>query len=586
MDWPDQKSIPDSFNARNIFEKNTAVGNTTAPTHREISSIGHADIQWRKAGTPSKRGSAGASWQGRYDMIKALATSRDSRDICMALSRYLPPLIPFDMGSLRWGSPGTAMEKDQYGSQGEDFSDDQEFTAGMGLFNSMDDLNLDLEVPDGSSMYNSRIRLGHIHRGRTEDGRILSFEIGSTLVIPLTHDDDHIGTISLFSARSDGFNDVDQELILDMGNTAANVLERILNVESTNADMKRQRSLSDSCRDLIITWKDTGTGWEVDFNSRVEEYLSRIDLNPEVLSGPFFVPPGDDLDRVNDAWSHTHNTGEETMVDLELQDRRGSGKPILCIFSPLIEEGDLLGVRMTGIEVEDLDRTIKDLERMNNSYRLMLSVLSHDLKNPLTTIMGYSEILHMQAEDGNKKHLEKIIRMTGRMSDTINLTRLFAQIREGQVAREFVEIDLAEMINGAIETLYPRTSGHDIRFDLREGRSKILGLRLLEQVVQNLLDNAMKYSPEGSKIRIFLDTDLSGVTISMADEGGGVPEENRESIFDRFSRCNGQSGVIGTGLGLAISRGIVELHNGRIWVETNQPMGSVFRVYLPWDPDS
>ena len=435
-------------------------------------------------------------------------------------------------------------------------------------------------------MYNSRISLGHIHRGRTEEGRILSFKIGSTLVIPLTNDDDHVGTISLYSARSDGFKDADQDLIQDIGNTTGNVLGRMLDVESTNAEIMRQRSLSDSCRDLIVTWRNTGTGWEVDFNGKVEEYISTIDLDPEVLSGPFFVPPGDYLDRANDAWAHTHNTGEETMVNLELQDRRGAGKPILCIFSPLIEEGELLGVRMTGIEVEDLNRTITDLERMNSSYRLMLSVLSHDLKNPLTTIMGYSEILQMQVEEGKRRYLENIIRMTRRMSDTISLTKLFAQIREGKVAREFVEIDLAEMINGSIETLYPRTSGHDIRFDLKKGGSRILGLPLLEQVFQNLIDNAMKYSPDGSEVQIRLDTDLAGVTISIEDGGDGVPEEDRESIFDRFIRGNDQSGVIGTGLGLAISRGIIELHNGRIWVEPNMPKGSIFRVYLPWDPDS
>ncbi len=516
-------------------------------------------------------------------MIKALATSGDSREICMALSRYLPPLIRFDMGSLRWRSAGTTTERDLYGPHSEELSEIQEFAAGMGIFNSMDDL--DLEVPDGSSMYNSRIGLGHIHRGRTEDGRVLSFEIGSTLVIPLTNDDDHVGIISLYSARSDGFKDADQDLIQDIGNTTGNVLGRMLEVESTNAEIMRQRSLSDSCRDLIITWRNTGTGWEVDFNGKVEEYISTIDLDPEVLSGPFFVPPGDDLDRANDAWAHTHDTGEETMVNLELQDRRGVGKPILCIFSPLIEEGRLLGVRMTGIEVEDLNRTITDLERMNSSYRLMLSVLSHDLKNPLTTIMGYSEILQMQVEEGKRKYLEKIIRMTRRMSDTISLTKLFAQIREGKVAREFVEIDLAEMINGSIEALYPRTSDHDIRFDLKKGRSRILGLPLLEQVFQNLIDNAMKYSPEGSMVQIHLDTDLAGVTISVEDMGDGVPEEDRESIFDRFIRGNDRSGVVGTGLGLAISRGIIELHNGRIWVEPNRPKGSIFRVYLPWDPN-
>ncbi len=584
MDRPGRKSIPDSLNARNIFETEAAVKSTAAPVKRGLSSGGHSNISWKSMGTAPDRGSAGAFWQGRYDMIKALATSRDSRDICMALSSYLPSLIRFDMGSLRWRSPGTTMERDSYGTHGEELSENQEFAAGMGLFNSMDDL--DLETLDDSTMYNSRNRLDHLHRGRTEDGRILSFEIGSTLVIPLTNGDDQVGTISLYSARSDGFRDADQDLIRDIGHTAGNVLGRMLDVESTNSDIIRQRSLSDSCRDLIVTWRDTGTGWEVDFNSKVEEYISTIDLDPEILSGPFFVPPGDYLDRANDAWSHTHDTGEETMVNLELQDRRGAGKPILCIFSPLIEEGKLLGVRMTGVEVEDLNRTITDLERMNNSYRLMLSVLSHDLKNPLTTIMGYSEILHMQVEDGKKEYLEKIVRMTRRMSDTISLTKLFAQIREGKVAREFVEIDLAEMINGSIDTLYPRTSGHDIRFDLKKGRSRILGLPLLEQVFQNLIDNAMKYSPEGSKVHIHLDTDLAGVTISIEDQGNGVPKEDHESIFNRFTRGNGQNAVIGTGLGLDISRGIIELHNGRIWVEPNRPRGSVFKVYLPWDPDS
>ena len=104
---------------------------------------------------------------------------------------------------------------------------------------------------------------------------------------------------------------------------------------------------------------------------------------------------------------------------------------------------------------------------------------------------------------------------------------------------------------------------------------------LIEQVLINLLENTLKYTPPGSPISISAASDGSGVQVEVADRGPGVPERERSLIFDKFYRSKPDVSDGGAGLGLAICRGIVEAHGGKIWVEAQQPEGASFRFWLP-----
>ncbi|NOZ76942.1 MAG: sensor histidine kinase [Euryarchaeota archaeon] len=115
-----------------------------------------------------------------------------------------------------------------------------------------------------------------------------------------------------------------------------------------------------------------------------------------------------------------------------------------------------------------------------------------------------------------------------------------------------------------------------------EGDTTVRGNPLIYDICSNLLSNAAKYGPMGGKVVVEIKGEDGGVSFSVADNGPGVPDEHKESIFRRFQR-RAKGGVKGTGLGLAIARRIVDIHKGRIWVEDNPEGGSIFRVWLPKD---
>ena len=130
--------------------------------------------------------------------------------------------------------------------------------------------------------------------------------------------------------------------------------------------------------------------------------------------------------------------------------------------------------------------------------------------------------------------------------------------------------------------MQPLGDRHPIRINAPEKLSLIADKDRIEQVLANLLSNAIRYSPEGGPIEVDAETTGDGVHIRVRDRGLGIPREHQQLVFERFGRAHG-SAFGGLGLGLAISKGIVERHGGRIWVEsTGRPgEGSVFHVQLP-----
>ena len=106
---------------------------------------------------------------------------------------------------------------------------------------------------------------------------------------------------------------------------------------------------------------------------------------------------------------------------------------------------------------------------------------------------------------------------------------------------------------------------------------------LAEEIFENLLDNAVKYSPEGSAVKVTVSREGKDWRVSVADRGPGIPDEHKESVFERFKRRD-KKGVHGSGLGLAIARRVAVLHGGAAWVEDNPGGGSIFSVRLPMSP--
>lgn len=232
-------------------------------------------------------------------------------------------------------------------------------------------------------------------------------------------------------------------------------------------------------------------------------------------------------------------------------------------------------VRQTQVQVE--------AEKMRSS---LLSSVSHDLRTPLTGIIGAAGTL---AESGDtltpqvrgellQTIADEAERVNRLVSNLLDMTRL----ESGQVmpSREWLPVE--ELIGSAVQRCSKRLADHVVKVNLPDDLPMLhADSVLMEQVLVNLLDNAAKYSSVGNEIEITARTDATTVIIAVADRGPGVPVDQREHIFEKFVRGQGAARKPGVGLGLAICRAIVAAHGGRIWVDDRPGGGAVFSFSLP-----
>jgi two-component system phosphate regulon sensor histidine kinase PhoR len=235
---------------------------------------------------------------------------------------------------------------------------------------------------------------------------------------------------------------------------------------------------------------------------------------------------------------------------------------------------------------------VSEIYRLEGIRRDFVANVSHELRTPLTAIRGFAETLRgseVSAEQ-RRQYLDVILRhadrLTALIEDLLELSRIEGGTRE--LALE--PIDAAALARGLIQDLKPRLDAKRLHAEVRaEPAPRALGdRRALEQILLNLLDNAIKYSEPGGRIEIFVSGSAAGVRVDVSDTGIGIPEADRARIFERFYRVEKARSrdLGGTGLGLAIVKHLVQSHDGEVFVSSREGQGSTFSVRLPAAPDS
>ncbi len=227
---------------------------------------------------------------------------------------------------------------------------------------------------------------------------------------------------------------------------------------------------------------------------------------------------------------------------------------------------------------EKLQRTMQELEVANNQKRVFLDIMCHDLSNYLSIIGGFTTLLMERMDDKDKREILKIINKNVlKIEEVLENARRLARLEKG-TALELEERDLKEILLSVQEVFSQNNEGGRVKLNLPEGALMVEVDELIKDVFLNVISNALKYSKDEVVVEA---VDLGErVRVTVSDYGPGIPDEHKQAIFERFWRLD-KSGVRGTGLGLSIAKSIVELHNGKIWVEDNSPHGSVFIVELP-----
>jgi two-component system phosphate regulon sensor histidine kinase PhoR len=227
---------------------------------------------------------------------------------------------------------------------------------------------------------------------------------------------------------------------------------------------------------------------------------------------------------------------------------------------------------------------LRQLETMRKDF---VANVSHELKTPLTSIKGFIETLldgALEEKATAQKFLTIINQETERLSNLINDLLAMSKLESGQTELKLKSIKLPELVNDILLTIENRLQEKNLELARELAASEIYGDEdLLKEVIINLLDNAIKYTPEGG--RILVGSRITGEEIEffVKDTGIGIPEESLARVFERFYRVDkGRSRAMGgTGLGLAITKHIVERHGGKLAVESELGEGSRFSFTLP-----
>jgi len=225
-----------------------------------------------------------------------------------------------------------------------------------------------------------------------------------------------------------------------------------------------------------------------------------------------------------------------------------------------------------------------ELEQRKDEF---MSMASHELKTPITSLKGYTQLLKMRLE---KQGVAESVAMLDRMDKQLTrLTQLIAdfldvsKIQAGQLDFAREPIDLDAFVHDIAETMQQISPTHSITLH-GAAHTHILGDRdRLEQVFTNLISNAVKYSPQANQVDISIAASQSMVTVSIRDYGIGIPQEHQQKIFERFYRVSDvhDKTFTGLGMGLYISAEIVKRHDGRLWVESAESEGTTFFISLP-----
>ncbi len=225
------------------------------------------------------------------------------------------------------------------------------------------------------------------------------------------------------------------------------------------------------------------------------------------------------------------------------------------------------------------------LEQMRNQ---LLATVSHELRTPLASIKGFATTLLRQDvrwdEATQREFLRIIEEESDRLEELIDNLLDMSQVEAGALRIHAEPLYLRRLVREAVEQAQRRTEAHWFVVDLPEELPRVWAdPRRIRQVLSNLLENAVKYSPEGGEIAVRCEVDDANVIVSIADPGVGIPQELRERVFDPFFQVDGSSTrqMGGSGLGLAIVKGIIAAHHGAIWVEAAPEHGSIFRFTLP-----
>jgi len=281
-------------------------------------------------------------------------------------------------------------------------------------------------------------------------------------------------------------------------------------------------------------------------------------------------------------------TGQTKVGVLRLENRHQPDSFVREDIPFLKAVADLIALSIENARLrEELDDT-QALEEANRLKAELISTLAHEMRTPLTSIKGYSTALLMEEATFNPETQQEFLQIIDEECDVLQdliYDLLESSIIDAGLLRlEIQPVMLPRLAKGVADDMSRRTQKHHFLVDFLDHFPIVdADPHRIEQVLRNLVDNAVKYSPQGGLVVVRGEVREDEVVVSVADQGVGIAPEHLNRLFEKFFRIESGLGhhVVGSGLGLPIARTIVESHGGRIWAESQMGEGSTFYFTLP-----
>ena len=346
------------------------------------------------------------------------------------------------------------------------------------------------------------------------------------------------------------------------------------------------RTMIDSVPQMV--WVINADGTDVEYcNQKWLEYTGQAPGSRSIERWRELIHPDDMLISTR-AWRQAYHNKTDFEVKYRIQNGpHGSFRWFLVRGHPQIDtSGNLQRWFGTCTDIEDLKRIEDTLIHANQAQQNFISTVSHEFRTTLTSIQGFSELLHSQ--DFNKNEIKEFAgdiysdatRLHRMINDLLDLEKMVA----GKMTLNLEELDINILLKEVIERVHHLAPRHTFRSHLSSTLPQLRADRdKLVQVIYNLLSNAIKYSPAGGEILVTSDLIEQQIHVSVQDNGIGIPPEALERIFQPYNRVHAEHTryIKGTGLGLPIVRQIIEMLGGRVWAESRVSEGTTFHFTLP-----
>jgi PAS domain S-box-containing protein len=441
-----------------------------------------------------------------------------------------------------------------------------------------------------SASEEGQIDLNLLHAKMRKAARTMDLNLRQVVALPMVVAEQMLGILFIFRSYAGTPTENDHRLLQSFADQAAIAVHNAWTYELANQERQRLAAILDHSADGVMI---------LDGQLKIERWnraLSRITgwsadqaqgLNHDVVIRWKQREVGPDLkEAISQGWPRelaSDGTPDTLYVEGDLERLDGGTISVGITYAPL---------RRSNGELRNVIANVRDITHFREAERLkstFISVISHELKTPVALIKGYADTLSREDADWDQATIQQGLNVieeeADRLAELIENLLAASKLQAEGMRLNLDDVNLPVIVEQSIERFQTQTTHHTLSADFQENFPIICGdATRLRQVLDNLISNAIKYSPKGGAITIRGTYDDKSVLMTVSDQGPGLPPDQLDRVFERFYRVDNAltNNTQGTGLGLYLAHAVITAHGGRIWASNNPGGGATFSFILPW----